>query len=396
MLFAVLATPPLTYLQYQRAIQPASSAGQHFLVVDDALWQHAQPSLNDLRIYAGEKEVPYSLTEERGGSESQESMVRILQPVTVGGKTQFIVDMSALAEYDRVRLRLATKNFVSRARVEGQNDVHAPQWAALNATTLYDLSDEKLGSNTTLQLPLSTYKYLRVTIENSVSPPDVEGAIARVLYEERAVLRPVGSVSAPTQQGKDTLFSLSVPARVPIERLEFTVDPSQGNFRRAVDIQDAKGDVLQTGEISRVHLVRHGQKIDSEETTLFFGMTGADGLKIVIHNEDNPPVQISRVSLQQYERRVYFDSTADLQARLFYGDDKLERPIYDYAKFFQKENAATSLQLGPEERNAAYVGRPDDRPWSERHPAVLWIAIIGAVAVLGAIALKSMKKTAAV
>jgi hypothetical protein len=47
--------------------------------------------------------------------------------------------------------------------------------------------------------------------------------------------------------------------------------------------------------------------------------------------------------------------------------------------------------LRPEQANAAYRGRPDDRPWSERHPAVLWVAIVVAVAILGTIALRSMK-----
>jgi hypothetical protein len=47
--------------------------------------------------------------------------------------------------------------------------------------------------------------------------------------------------------------------------------------------------------------------------------------------------------------------------------------------------------LGPEVSNPAYTGRPDDRPWSERHPIVLWIAIIAAVVVLGGLALRSMR-----
>jgi hypothetical protein len=51
--------------------------------------------------------------------------------------------------------------------------------------------------------------------------------------------------------------------------------------------------------------------------------------------------------------------------------------------------------LGTESANGAYTGRPDDRTWSERHPAVLWIAILAAVAVLGALALRSMKTAAA-
>ncbi|HLY97458.1 MAG TPA: hypothetical protein VKT33_00170, partial [Candidatus Angelobacter sp.] len=80
---------------------------------------------------------------------------------------------------------------------------------------------------------------------------------------------------------------------------------------------------------------------------------------------------------------------------LYYGDDKLDEPVYDYAKLFQAEANATQAQLGPEQTNTAYTGRPDERPWSDKHPAVLWIAIVAAVLVLGVMALRSMKSTTA-
>jgi hypothetical protein len=51
--------------------------------------------------------------------------------------------------------------------------------------------------------------------------------------------------------------------------------------------------------------------------------------------------------------------------------------------------------MGPEQSNTAYTGRPDERPWSERHPAVLWIAIILVVICLGALALRSMRTASA-
>jgi hypothetical protein len=77
--------------------------------------------------------------------------------------------------------------------------------------------------------------------------------------------------------------------------------------------------------------------------------------------------------------------------KLYYGDEKLEPPVYDYAKLFQREQGASAAQIAAEAMNAAFTGRPDDRPWSERHPVVLWAAIVGAVVVLGTIALKSMR-----
>ena len=79
---------------------------------------------------------------------------------------------------------------------------------------------------------------------------------------------------------------------------------------------------------------------------------------------------------------------------LYYGDESLNRPVYDYSKFFQQQREAVQAQLGVEQQNAAYAGRPDDRPWSDRHPAVLWIAIVGAVLVLGGLAVKSMRSAA--
>jgi hypothetical protein len=78
---------------------------------------------------------------------------------------------------------------------------------------------------------------------------------------------------------------------------------------------------------------------------------------------------------------------------MHYGDEKLDAPVYDYAKLFQRNALADEAQLGPEQANAAYKGRPDDRPWSEQHPAALWIAIVAAVLVLGAIAIRSLKST---
>src|SRR5207253_276431 len=100
------------------------------------------------------------------------------------------------------------------------------------------------------------------------------------------------------------------------------------------------------------------------------------------YNGDDPPLKLKGALLQHHERRVYFDSPRSGPLVLYYGDEKLESPVYDYAKLFQQEKSAATAPLGGEEANAAYAGRPDERPWSERHPAVLWIAIVGAVLIL--------------
>lgn len=207
----------------------------------------------------------------------------------------------------------------------------------------------------------------------------------------KAVWRDLSSEPIQEQQGNDTVLTFFVPGNVPVERLIFAMDPAQHNFRRVMEIQGDNGQWFGSGELSRIHRQRNGQKIDVEQTWLDLRGTSPGTLRAIIHNGDDVPLKITGVRLQQYERRIYFDSDSGAQPMLYYGDGKLGAPVYDYAKLFQKDSNAGQAHLGTEEANAAYTGRPDDRPWSERHPAVLWVAIIAAVLILGGLALRSMK-----
>ena len=394
--FVLLGRTSLSYFKYQRPVQ-LTGAGQHYLTVDETVWKHARSDLGDLRIYAGEIETPYSLIVERGSRERKRTDVPVLQQSTVAGKTQFLIDMSQLAEYDHLDLKLATKNFVAHARVEGQDDPHGQRWASLGDSILYDLSKENLGGNHMLRLPRATYKYLRVTIDRAVKPEEVQGATSEMGEEQPALWREVRGTPKQEQKGKDTVFTFDVAENVPVERVMFVVEPTQPNFRRKLEIQNEQGAWLGSGEINRIHMVRGGQKIDSEDQNVDFSNSGQESglkiIKVIIRNGDDPPLRLSGASLQQLERRLYFDAPARGQLTLYYGDEKLEQPVYDYAQLFQRDKAAAAAQLGAEASNAAYTGRPDDRPWSERHPVVLWIAIIAAVAVLGGVALRSIRTT---
>lgn len=392
LLFVFLATSPaISYFKYERQIGTASATGQHYAVLDETVWPHALPNLDDLRLYSAGKEIPYARRTMWGSRETEQKIVRLLQPGTLGGKTQFILDMSGVSEYDRIILTLKTKNYVAHARVEGQDDSHGKQWANLGTTTLFDLSEEKLGRNSTLQIPVSTYKFLRVTVDGPVKPSDVQGGTAGIERAQEAAWRDLGSEPKQTQEGKDTVLTFAVPENVPVERLMLVIDPAQGNFQRDLEMQSEKGFPTGAGEISRIHMQRNGGRIDVDQTWLSLRATGQGQLRVIIHNGDDAPLRITRARLQQYERRIYFDCDAGASLALYYGDQKLTSPVYEYAKLFQSNVNAEQTQMGAEEANAGYTGRPDDRPWSERHPSVLWAALLAAVAILGGIAVRSLK-----
>ena len=394
LLFFFFLGPSASHSKYQRPVR-VSTAGQNYVAVDAALWNRARPDLGDLRLFSGDTEIPYVVVIQRGSFEQERRELAVLQQATVKGKTQFLIDMSAVAEYDHVQLKLATRNFVAHAVVEGQDDPHGQVWAGLGDSILYDLSRENLGSNTMLRLPCATYKYLRISIDGPVAPRDVLGAVSEKAEEAPAVWRDVSDPSTQTEAEKDTVFTFSTSEKVPVERVTFAADASQANFRRDVEIRDEKDRWIGSGEIERIHMVRAGQKIDSEQLSVSFSGIGRSQVKVIVRNGDDRPLSFAGSRLQQLERRIYFDAPKEGDFTLYYDDDKLSPPVYDYAKLFQQSKSAARAQLGPEVANSAYTERPDERPWSERHPVVLWIAIIAAVLGLSAVALRSVRTATA-
>jgi len=387
------------YFTHVRDLRISQPASQNYFAVDEEIWNRARPDLADLRIYDGESQVQYALSEQRGGTSSQEASAKILNLGSVGGRTEFDLDMfdgntGQIGEYDRIRLSLDAKNFVVTASVAGSNELRANSATQLPPATLYDFTREELGSNPVLKLPPSGFRYLHVKLSAGILPTQVKGASIYNLQETKAVWTSVGSCSSPSQIARTTVISCSSPLHVPVDRIRFQVNPKQVNFRRAVALDASDHGYGGGGEITRVRMNRGGTAVVSEELDVPIVRDRSGQLKITVDNGDNPPLAISGVQLLSVERRVYFDPQGKSLFRLYYGDSKLDSPVYDYARFFKADLAAAQAELGPGSHNPAYRGRPDDRPWSERHKAVMWLAMILAVIVLAGLAVRGLKAKA--
>ena len=383
--------PVLVYFTNVRDVRVAQPGLQDYFVVDEEIWSRARPDLGDLRIYDGETQVQYALTVQRGSTSRQEEVARILNLGDVKGHTEFDLDMGHLAEYDRIRLNLDAKNFVITASLAGSNTLAEQLATQLPPSTLYDFTSEQLGSNSVLKLPPSSFRYLHVKLFPGITPRQVKGATVYNLQETKTIWTKVGSCGTALQNQRTTVIICESPIRVSVDRIHFQVDPGQVNFRRMVTVADSTGRYESSGEITRVRLNRAGTTVVSEEMDLQTAGQGAGRLTITIDNGDNPPLSIAGAQLLSIERRVYFDPQGKSSLRLYYGDVKLDSPVYDYARFFHADPAAAKADLGAGTHNGAYRGRPDDRPWSERHNAVLWLAMLLAVAGLAALAIRGLR-----
>jgi len=79
--------PAISYFSNVRDIHVSQPSRQNYFVVDEEIWSHGRPDLGDLRIYDGDAQVQYALTEQRGGTSSHEEVAKILNLGNVGGRT---------------------------------------------------------------------------------------------------------------------------------------------------------------------------------------------------------------------------------------------------------------------------------------------------------------------
>jgi hypothetical protein len=381
--------PAVPYFTNLRDVHISQPDRQNFFIVDEELWNHSRPDLADLRLYDAGTPVQYSLSEQRAGTSAEEADAKILNLGSVAGHTEFDLDAQGIAEYDRIRLRVDAHDFVATATVSGGSAPGKATEVQLTPSTLYDFSKEQLGSNFELKLPPSSFRYLHIRLSVGIRPEQVKSAGIFNLRERQASWTKVGSCSSPQTNGRLTVVSCTLPPKVPLSRISFQIPAENLNFRRIVTVEDPNA-VVSSGEVSRVRVNRAGTLVTNED--LAVNVSGNYGqLTIHIDNGDNPPLPITAVQPLTLERRVYFEPNHRSTLQLYYGDALLPAPIYDYARFFHVDPSAAQAGLGPGAHNDQFAGRPDERPWSERHTIILWSAMVLAVLVLAVLAVRGLR-----
>ena len=383
----------IPYFSRGRNVSASSPERQNYFVVDADIWKFARPDLADLRLYDGQTQVPYALIKQSGGRFSEDSPARILNLGKTAGSTEFDIEVGSVAEYDRVRLVLDAKNFIDSVRIQGRKAPNNRSGTDLGSSTLYDFTAEGLGSNSVLKFPSSSFPYVHVRFASGIAPNQIKGAFVSNVSETKIAWTGAGTCAAVPGGPKRNVFECSLSERVPLERIAFELPPSAVNFNRTVILTDDKGSELERGSISRVRMKRAGQTVVSENLALDLYPV-SEQIKVAVENGDDTPLPIVQVRPLSVERRLYFDAKGKSELKLYYGDAKLEAASYDYGKFFQQSPNAAVSQLGPAEANSQFTGRPDDRPWSERHNGALWIAMIVAATLLGGLALRGLKTNA--
>ncbi len=404
---ATAAVPQSGYFRYQRpVVSNPPAAGQTCVALDPQIFAHAAIDLSDLRLYRNGEETPYAI-HQAAPVVTPERPISPLNLGRRGGQTVFDAAMPE-GNYADVQLAVTTQNFIATVVVAGSQDESGKKETKVGSYTIFDLTRQKLGRSTVLHLPDSDFRYLHFRVAGPLEPENFSGISVERLPAGKTKYVTVAESGRMVQQGRNTVFELTVPAHEPVDRVVFVPGAEPVNFSRDVTItvsslaQRSASDAeplppgpSSFGNLLRVHSVQDGHRIEEERLSIDapdVEVGSSARWKLSIDNGDDRPLGMQSVRLEMVERDLCFNAAGAAGFMLHYGDPALGAPRYDYARLFAFESNAAQATMGAEERNPAYRPRPDQRPFTEKHPVLLWVALIVVIALLGAIALRSAKR----
>ena len=139
--------------------------------------------------------------------------------------------------------------------------------------------------------------------------------------------------------------------------------PSRNFYRRAtVEVPVVRGAVTEWTAIGHAALSNlHYRNICREQLTISFPEHRQEEYRIVIDNEDNPPLDVTGVKAEGNVYRAIFLAQEGITYRVFSGSETAEPPKYEAATVLatlRESFSPTTVRLGVQVDNASYGGEP--------------------------------------
>ena len=370
------------------------------VLIPEAVAREAEPHGSDLRVMDDSgREVPFVLharTERR----SREARAARLTDLThrPGQDTRAVVDLGAQPlRHNQMEVETPLEDFFARVAIDVSED--GTDWRIVQeAAPIYRFTKQNLDGNQKVRYTDNTSRYLRLRVQDGPDRFPLTGVrVWREVHQEaervpaQTVLRP--DPGAPAGESWWT----GEAAGQAVSQVRFAVE--QAVFHRPVRIRTSEDGAtwrtVGSGEMYRMRTRESGAARGGlrEQLRVAFPETRAPFLRVEVVNRSDAPLAGATPSLYTIPRRVVLKAEPGRRYRLLYGNARAQAPDYELERVTPEPalEAADAVELGPGVANAAYV---DPAPWSERHPAVLWGALVAALAVLGWLAIRALKGSA--
>jgi len=374
---------------YRRTLKVAQPSPVSEFTVDSTLYRASSAGLDDLRILRNDTETPYLIETLAGSRRTIERTATIVNKAWIPGTgVQATLDLKGHAEHNHLRIATPLHNFKESVQVETSDDAHS--WAVVqSAGLIFDvLRDEHAIAETTVSYPLSTRRFVRLTIPGWTNPAQLQTVWLSDFKDTGATRDIVATLTPsvhedPKTQTTELTLNLGFQGQ-PYDRIDLSIGP--GFFSRTIEIacaNDAQHWLpVSGGVIYRMADAEHLSLEPPERTDQY--------LRITVFNADSAPLKFGAVTLSGIRRIVKFPSTEPGSYVAYVGNTNARQPSYDFARIMPANLTPAPATFGPIESNPLF--RLPERPWTDRNPWLLNSSLIAAVLVMGFISLRMLRK----
>jgi hypothetical protein len=385
------------------------------------MFAKSRPDLADLRLTTQDRTVvPYVVRIDRGqpGRSVSYPAARLFNPVYVPGKQGTVtVDFGNRAPRSRIDVDTPGTNFRRRVSVEAGAD--GENWQVLKASDWLFRINYPNGSynKAEVTLPDNDFRYLRLTVFSAPDDPDQVPIQSVTAWEIKGAGPDLADVPAKVTAAENAKFKATdLEADLDFENLpvhEVALAFADANFLRRVEVlgrnvrtrtiiepvensQPRRREIEEpwsTLTVASVYRLPGGQ--GQEPST---GLTlQVDGkcryLMVRIYNGDDAPLKFSDMKVRRLRQYVDFQATTAGPFQLYAGNDAAAKPQYDLENFAERlrSEGTTSAKLGALAPNPLFAAPVTIIPWSERHAALLWMALGVVLVVLAVLVVRQAR-----
>jgi hypothetical protein len=341
-------------------------------------------------------EVAYSLSLQDDHVKTEAHSVYLRENSFAPGQyTQIVLEVGKQASFhNAVHVQTPESDFIDWVEVAASDDAHL--WRIVNPRApISRFRRENLAGNQTVRYSQNNARYLRLRIfEPSRQFPVTSASISfnSELAEPSRDLLPALLAVDPSAPASLSRWNADLgSALFPIAEVAF--ETSQPAFYRAVRLltsEDGQEWTFRAG--GEIYRYKVGDKLEESLRVRLDESWGPRYWRVEVVNENDSALTAVSAKFAMISRTVVFEQRPDHSYRLLYGNENARTPHYDLEHLVSVEAQTKSVVLraafGPEELTSNYF---DPRPFTERHPALLGLALGIAVILLGYAALRALR-----
>jgi hypothetical protein len=322
----IVLIPVLCFSQHthEAVLQKVSTSGFYSVNINQELSSLLHPSLKDLRIVDKKGNyVPYIISRNSTSALEFKDFHVIDNSIKDSGRTHLVIEPGSINLNSMV---LVIRNAaVSRTAMLSGSD-NMKNWFTIAEDILLapSASDKNDRYALNLSFPVSSYKYLRLVINNGKNDPlhIIEaGTISSKTGTPEAVYLNNPPSRLQQTDSSDGITYISVFQNKPYHVNRITLKlKGPPFFKRIIELNSGG---------STAEFVVNSKK----DFSFFIPTINKKELLLKIYNGDNPPLKVVSLETAQEEKKTVAYMEKDEQYRLLLNDPSSSSPDYDLAQF---------------------------------------------------------------